>query len=101
MLWSRTQRAFAVEDYFSNGCSVTAVQRDFRRHFDIPPSGHVPDWKCVLMWMDAFRTTGNVSKEKKGPLEHLKMGDEFVCQIRPVCDNHPTILLTLSPRKGF
>ncbi|GFV15801.1 hypothetical protein TNCV_987841 [Trichonephila clavipes] len=38
------------------------------------------------MWMDAFRATGNVSKERKGlhrPLERLKLWNEFVCQFLP------------------
>ncbi|GFV75224.1 uncharacterized protein TNCV_3190731 [Trichonephila clavipes] len=67
MLRSRQQRAFTVETYFSNARSVIALQRVFRRHFDIPTRSHVPDQKCVLMWNDAFRATGNVSKERKGP----------------------------------
>ncbi|GFW74750.1 hypothetical protein TNCV_963251 [Trichonephila clavipes] len=107
-LWihSRKQRStFAVDTYFSNGRSVISVQRPLCRHFDISPGGHVPDHKSVLMWMDAFRGKGNVSKERKGPhrgsLEHLKMWNEFVCQVRPVCDKDPTTLLTYSPTKEF
>ncbi|GFT25004.1 DUF4817 domain-containing protein [Trichonephila clavipes] len=67
MLWSSQQRAFAVEAYFSNGRSVVAVQCAFHRRFGISPRGRVPGRKCVLMWIDAFRATGNVSKERKGP----------------------------------
>ena len=67
MLWSREQRAFTVEAYFSNGHSIIAVQRAFRRHFDIPPRGRVPDRKSILLWVDAFRESGNVSRKKKGP----------------------------------
>lgn len=67
MLWSRQQRAFAVEAYFANGQSVIAVQRAFRRRYDIPPRGRVPDRKCVLMWVDTFRETGSVSRKRKGP----------------------------------
>ncbi|GFW47123.1 DUF4817 domain-containing protein [Trichonephila clavipes] len=67
MLWSRQQRAFAVETCFSNGRSVIAMQRVFHSHFDIPPRGRVPDWKCVFIWMDAYRATRNVSKERKRP----------------------------------
>ncbi|GFT87858.1 DUF4817 domain-containing protein [Trichonephila clavipes] len=66
MLWSRQQRAFAVEAYFSNGWSGMVVQRAFCGHFDIPLRGRVPDLKCVLMWMDAFQPIGNVSKERDG-----------------------------------
>ncbi|GFT63963.1 adenylate cyclase type 2 [Trichonephila clavipes] len=47
--------------------SLIVVQRIFRRHFDIPPRGNVPDRKCVLMWMVAFRAKRNVSRERKGP----------------------------------
>ncbi|GFV59043.1 DUF4817 domain-containing protein [Trichonephila clavipes] len=64
MLWSRQQRAFAVETYFSNGRSVIAVQHAFRRYVDIPRRERVPDRKCVLVWVDSFRATGNVSKER-------------------------------------
>ncbi|GFU56577.1 integrase catalytic domain-containing protein [Trichonephila clavipes] len=34
---------------------------------DISSRGRVPDWKCILMWMDAFRATVNVYKERKEP----------------------------------
>ncbi|GFV22740.1 uncharacterized protein TNCV_1489971 [Trichonephila clavipes] len=69
MLRSRRQQStFAVEAYFSIGRSV---QRAFRCNF-IPSRGHVPDQKCVLMRNDAFRATGNVSKERKGPPETVR-----------------------------
>ncbi|GFV73705.1 hypothetical protein TNCV_4949421 [Trichonephila clavipes] len=90
-----------MEAYFFNGRSVIAVQRAFPRHFDIP-GGCVPDRKCVLMWIYAFRAMENVSKERKDlrrPLEHLKMWNEFVCQFISIYDNDLTIL-TRSPRKG-
>ncbi|GFV58791.1 DUF4817 domain-containing protein [Trichonephila clavipes] len=65
MLWSRQRCAFAAQVYFSNGRSVIEVQRAFRSHFNIPPQGRVPDRKRVLVWIDAFRRTGNVTKERK------------------------------------
>ncbi|GFX34857.1 DUF4817 domain-containing protein [Trichonephila clavipes] len=64
MLGSRQQRIFAVGEYFSNCRSVIAVQRAFHRHFDIPPRGHVPDWKCVLMWINAFQRKCLERKER-------------------------------------
>ncbi|GFX71362.1 hypothetical protein TNCV_2453731 [Trichonephila clavipes] len=66
MLWSRQQRALAVEAYCSYGRSVIAVKRIFRRHFDIPPRCRILDRKCVLLWMDVFRAAGNGSKESRG-----------------------------------
>ncbi|GFT48205.1 hypothetical protein TNCV_4022911 [Trichonephila clavipes] len=89
----------------SLGWSMIAVQRAFFRHFDILPRGHVPDWKCVLMWMDASEQLGMPPKKGKDlqiQIEHLTMWNEFVCQFRPVCDNDATLLLLIySPRKGF
>ncbi|GFS67184.1 hypothetical protein TNCV_2902031 [Trichonephila clavipes] len=38
-------------------------------------------------------------KDHQRPPEHLKMCNKFMCQLRPVRDNDPTILIR-SPRKG-
>ncbi|GFW80665.1 hypothetical protein TNCV_3235171 [Trichonephila clavipes] len=96
MLWSRQQHVFAMKAYFADGQLVVSVQRAFRRHFDIPSRGRVPDRKSVLMRIDVFRKTRNVfakkEKDLRRLLEHLKMKNKFVCQFRPVCDNDPTIL---------
>ncbi|GFW61890.1 hypothetical protein TNCV_4669151 [Trichonephila clavipes] len=59
-----------MEAYFSNGRLVIALQRTFHRHFVIPPRGHVPDQKCVLMWMD--RNVPKKEKDLQGSLEPLK-----------------------------
>ncbi|KAG8286039.1 hypothetical protein J6590_068965, partial [Homalodisca vitripennis] len=37
--WSGAERAVAVRAYYKNGDSVTAAQRVFRHHYDIPPRG--------------------------------------------------------------
>lgn len=55
--------AFAVEAYFSNGCSVITTQH--RQHFNIAPLVNVPDQKSILLWVAAFRSTGNVMEKKK------------------------------------
>ncbi|GFT83506.1 hypothetical protein TNCV_232601 [Trichonephila clavipes] len=67
-----SSHAFERDACFSNWWFVNAVQRVFRHHFDIPPPSQVPDRKYVLMWNDAFRETGNVSKERKGPLKTVR-----------------------------
>ncbi|GFW87416.1 hypothetical protein TNCV_1267891 [Trichonephila clavipes] len=82
MLWSSTQRTFAVEAYFSKGRLFIAVQFAFHRHFGIPPRGRVSD---VLMWMELSKQRGmSPSKEKdlRRPLKHLKMWYDFGCQFR-------------------
>ncbi|GFT47107.1 uncharacterized protein TNCV_3747561 [Trichonephila clavipes] len=105
MLWLRQQRAFAVEAYFSNGRSVIAGQCAFFRHIGIPPQSHVPDWKCVLTWNDAFRATENVSKERKRPPKTVRtpenMEGVYVLIQTGKCDNGPIFLLTHCPRKGY
>jgi len=40
--WTTQHRAFVVEAYFKNGDTAVTTKRLFRRHFNIPPHGHVP-----------------------------------------------------------
>ncbi|GFT69823.1 hypothetical protein TNCV_3222761 [Trichonephila clavipes] len=92
-----------VVDRSSSTLSVDNCRRNAapRRHFDIPPRGHVHDRKCVLMRMDAFRATGNDSKKGKDlrrQFERLKMWNEFVLQFRLVSHGHspPIPFISLS-----
>lgn len=64
MRWNSEERAFTVEVYFSNGKSVIATQRAFRRHFNVAPLGRVPDGKSILYWVKSFRNTGNVTRRR-------------------------------------
>ncbi|GFT92955.1 hypothetical protein TNCV_740971 [Trichonephila clavipes] len=67
---------------FLNRRSVGAVQCAFRRHFDISPRNRIPpDRKCVFMWMDAFRATEKVSKEREGPSKTVRI-PEIVERVR-------------------
>ncbi|GFU24010.1 hypothetical protein TNCV_3332231 [Trichonephila clavipes] len=54
----------AEEAYFSNGRSVIAGQRVYRRYFDISPRGRVPGRKCG--WMP-FEQRGMSPNEGKYP----------------------------------
>ena len=47
MPWTGEERAFAVESFLVNGYSVVAAQRAFRRRFQIPPRGAIPDRKSI------------------------------------------------------
>jgi len=66
MLWSREQRAFAVETFFSNGRSLVATQRAFRARFEIPPHRLVPGRNSILSWVNSFRECGSVAKPRNG-----------------------------------
>ena len=64
--WTKLERAFAVEAFFSSGRSIVAMQRAFRRHFNIAPRGCVPGRQSIISWVNNFRETGNVKKKKPG-----------------------------------
>ena len=64
MLWSKEQRAFAVEAYNSNGRSIVATQRAFRTHFKFAPRASVPGRQSIVTWANTFETTGSVEKRR-------------------------------------
>lgn len=66
MLWTREERSFCVESYFSNNRSIIVVQRAFRFQFAVPPRGRVPGRESILSWVNSFRTTGNVILARRG-----------------------------------
>jgi len=75
MVWSKEQRAFAVETYFSQSHSIVAVQRAFCTRYQIPPRDRVPDRKSILLWVENFTGKGKCVKKEEGdhgPLEHQR-----------------------------
>ena len=66
MRWNCEERAFAVEAYFSSGCSVIATQRAFRNRFNLAPLAPVPDRKSIVTWVTTFRQTANVTRRRTG-----------------------------------
>ena len=66
MRWNSEERAFAVEAYFSSGCSVITTQRAFRNRFNLAPLAPVPDRKSIVTWVTTFRQTGSVTKRRTG-----------------------------------
>ncbi|CAG9581884.1 unnamed protein product [Danaus chrysippus] len=69
MLWSREQRAFAVESFFSNGRSLVTTQRAFRARFEIPPHRLVPGRNSILSWFNSIREYGSVAKSLNAKLQ--------------------------------
>lgn len=64
MHWTKEQRAFACEAYFSNGRSIISTQRAFRTRFNIVPGGRVPGRQSIVSWVKTFRESGNVTKSR-------------------------------------
>ena len=64
MPWTGTHHAFVVENFTTNGESVTATLRNFRTHFHLSRHDPVPDRKSILLWVKNFRDTGSALKRK-------------------------------------
>ncbi|GFY34814.1 hypothetical protein TNCV_845091 [Trichonephila clavipes] len=62
----------ATGSFVTQNYSRSQKQSAFHRHFDISPRGRIPDRKCVLMGMDAFRATENITKERNGPPKSVR-----------------------------
>ena len=62
--FTKEQRAFAIECYFRSGESVVRVQRDFCKHFAIPPRKRIPARGTILNWVKNFRQTADASNRK-------------------------------------
>ena len=58
--WTVEQRVFAYESYVKSDGSITAVQREFRRRFNIHRNEVVPTRNAIKRWVRALRTRGNV-----------------------------------------
>ena len=65
MRWSKEERAFAVEAYFSNGRSIIATQRAFRTRFNIRTGAPLPSRQSIALWVNTFRVGGNVEKNTR------------------------------------
>ena len=59
------QRVFAVTRFLVNG-SIVQTQRDFRRHFNIPHRGTIPNRNLIMTWVNNFNETGSVMKRRTG-----------------------------------
>ena len=64
MPWTGTHRAFVMENFITNGESVTATLRNFRTHFHLNRHDPVPDRKSILLWVKNFRDTGSALMRK-------------------------------------
>ena len=66
MRWNSEEHAFAVEAYFSNGCSVIATQSAFRNRFNSAPLVPIPEPKSIVTWVSTFRQTPSATRRRTG-----------------------------------
>ena len=64
VLWTIEHRVFAYDSYVKNNESVTAVRREFRRHFNIHRNQAVPTHKTIVRWVNALRTRGTLMNRR-------------------------------------
>ena len=63
--WNLEHRIFAYDCFVRNGESVIAVQREFRRRFNVHRNESVPSRNTILRWVTNFRAEGCIMKKKK------------------------------------
>ena len=76
--WSKEERAFAVEAYFSNDGSIIATQRVFRTQFNIRTGAPLPGRQSIALWVNTFRVSGNVEKNTR----NLQKASEYLKTLR-------------------
>ena len=79
--WTLEHRVFAFETYIETK-SIITVQRRFRIHFNVERRGSIPDRNTILRWVEAFRTTGSVMKNKPPGLPRTVRSPENVERVR-------------------
>lgn len=62
--WTLEQRVFAYDCFVRSGESVIAVQREFRRRFNVHRNDSVPARDTILRWVNNLRTGGSIMKRK-------------------------------------
>lgn len=62
MHWNSKEQAFAVEAYFTNGCSVIATQSGFCNRFNLAPSDSVLNHKSIIPRVTTFRHTASATR---------------------------------------
>lgn len=81
-MWILEHRTFVMRRYYANGESVTQTQRDFRRNFNVPPRGPIPDRNTILRWIENVNTTGSLLKRKPPGRERTVRTPENVERVR-------------------
>ena len=62
--WNLEHRIFAYDCFVRSGESVIAVQREFRRRFNVHRNETIPSRNTILRWVTNFRTEGCIMKKK-------------------------------------
>lgn len=80
--WTLEQRIFAYDCFVKSGESVTAVQRQFRRRFNVNRNDSVPARDTILRWVNNLRTGGSIMKKKPPGRQRTVRTGENVERVR-------------------
>ncbi|CAH2327524.1 Hypothetical predicted protein [Pelobates cultripes] len=76
MVWTGVHRGFAVRAYLENNQSVIAMQRAFRRRFNIPSHNAIPNFPLYkMMFAQELSVADNAN--------HRNLCDQMLAQIPP------------------
>ena len=73
---------FAYDSYVKNNRSVTAVQCEFRLHFNIHRNQAVPTRNTILRWVHALRTRGTLMNRRPAGAPRTVQTPENVERVR-------------------
>jgi transposase-like protein len=74
--WTAQHRAFFVEGYFKNGCSVVKTQRLCRTYFNVPRRGYVPCRNTIKAWVQNFRQSASaLTRKPRGRIPRVRTAE--------------------------
>lgn len=88
--WTVEHRVFAYDCFVRNNESVTVVQREFRRHFNIHRNRAVPSRNTILRWVESLRRRGELINRRPRGAPRTVRTPENVERVRQAFLRSPT-----------
>ncbi|XP_073407316.1 uncharacterized protein [Dendrobates tinctorius] len=88
--WTIEHRVFAYDSFVKNNECITAVQREFRRHFNIHRNQAVPARNTILRWVEALRTRGTLMNKRPPGAPRTARTPENVERVRQAMLRSPS-----------
>ncbi|KAG8278103.1 hypothetical protein J6590_027358 [Homalodisca vitripennis] len=101
--WSVQHRVFTYDSFVRNNESIVAVQREFRRHFNLARNNSVPTHNTILRAHRTVRTPENVERVRQAILRSpgrsalfIWFGNSTICSHFPIPVRYIMLLLSFS-----
>ena len=89
MAWSGEHRAFVIEEFVTNGESVVATQRSFRRHFSLNRHDPVPTGKTIHRWVSNFRQISSALNRRRSGRPRTRTAQKNVTAVADSIEQSP------------